>query len=337
MKNQDFVTHVKYAFQNGVFVLIAELNNRLKKTAYFKRVKDLSLNKERVILLQVVTAKCLNQNCERTSFVLPNRFADKFSRSTRRRKETAVSVLVEDNTSCGRTAKRLSSSFNAGCGKSTVDRWKHESAKKYSFAEIVPRLGFSGVLGLDEVKPKRSNKYAYLASDVKTGKILYVQHVKRRDFKNTREFLLILKSFGIQPQALVIDMWKGFPEAVSCVFPNAVIQYDFFHVMKEVHRPLYAALTKYRRMIKKSRKKKCLHPFLWKNRYKIFTGDGKLTRKDRKAIRRLLKEHKGTIITEIVQFRKDIRKIFDSKTRAMAVKKRDALRVKYRRRASEKS
>lgn len=195
----------------------------------------------------------------------------------------------------------------------------------------MPKLGFSGVLGLDEVKPKRSNKYAYIASDVKTGRILYMQHVKRRDFKNTKEFLLTLKSFGIQPQALVIDMWKGFPEAVSCVFPNAVIQYDFFHVMKEVHRPLYAALTKYRRTIKKSGKKKHLHPFLWKNRYKIFTGNGKLTRKDRKAIRRLLKEHKGTIIEEIVQFRKDVRKIFDSKTRAMAVKKRDALRVKYRR------
>lgn len=192
-------------------------------------------------------------------------------------------------------------------------------------------LGFSGVLGLDEVKPKRSNKYAYLASDVKTGKILYVQHVKRRDFKNTKEFLLTLKNFGLNPYALVIDMWKGFPEAVSCVFPNAVIQYDFFHVMKEVHRPLYAALTKYRRMIKKSRKKKCLHPFLWKNRYKVFTGDGKLTRKDRKAIRRLLKEHKGTIIAEILEFRKEVRKIFDGKTYGKAIKRRDVLRAKYKR------
>jgi transposase-like protein len=211
-----------------------------------------------------------------------------------------------------------------------VDRWKHEAAKKLSFAEIVPKLGFSGILGLDEVKPRRSKKYAYIASDVKTGKILYVQHVKRRDFRNTRDFLLKLKSFGLNPHAFVIDMWKGFPEAVSCVFPDALVQYDFFHVMKEVHKPLYAALTKYRRSIKKSGKKKHLHAFLWKNRYKIFTGDGKLTRKDRKIIRRLLKEHEGTIIAEIVEFRRDVRKIFDSKTQAMAVKRRDKLRAKYR-------
>ncbi len=277
-----------------------------------------------------MTAKCKNPKCERTVFALPNRFADKFSRSSRKRKETAVSILVEDNVSCERTSRRLSSSFNAGCSKSTVDRWKHEHAKKYSFAEIIPKLGFSGVLGIDEFKPRRSNKYSYIASDVKTGRILYVQRVKRRDFINTRDFLLTLKSFGLNPYALVIDMWKGFPGAVSCVFPNAVIQYDFFHVMKEVHRPLYAAMTKYRRMIKKSRKKKHLHPFLWKNRYKIFTGNGKLTRKDRKAIRCLLKEHQGTIITEIVEFRKDVRKIFDGKTYAAAVKRRDALQVKYR-------
>lgn len=276
-----------------------------------------------------MTAKCENPECERTAFALPNKFADKFLRSTRRRKETAVSILVEDNTSCGRTARRLSSSFNAGCGKSTVDRWKHGAAKKCSFADIVPRLGFSGVLCLDEFKPGRSNKYAYIASDVKTGRILYARHVKRRDFKNTRDFLLTLKSFGLDPHAFVIDLWKGFPEAVSCIFPNAVIEYDFFHVMKEVHKPLYAAFKKYRRTIKNSRKRKHLHPFLWKNRFKIFTGDGKLTRKDRRAVRRLLKEHEGTIIGEIVEFRKDVRKIFDSKTYAMAVKRRDALRTEY--------
>ncbi len=212
-----------------------------------------------------------------------------------------------------------------------MDRWKHEAARQYSFAEIIPMLGFSGFLGLDEVKPKRSGKYSYIASDVKTGKILYIAEVKRRNSKNTKRFLLELKGFGIDPHALGIDMWKGFPEAISAVFPNAIIQYDFFHVMKEVHRPLYKAFTKYRRQIKKSRNKKHLHAFLWKNRYKPFTGEGKLTRKDRKAIRRLLKEHAGTILGEIVQFRKDVRKIFDSKTYGMAVKRRDALRMKYRR------
>ncbi len=212
-----------------------------------------------------------------------------------------------------------------------MDRWKHEAARKYSFAEIIPMLGFSGFLGLDEVKPKRSGKYSYIASDVKTGKILYIAEVKRRDVKNTKKFLITSKGFGIDPYAVTLDMWKGFPEAVSAVFPKAIIQYDFFHVMKEVHRPLYAALTKYRRQIKKSRNKKHLHAFLWKNRYKLFTGEGKLTRKDRKAVRRLLKEHRGTILEEIVLFRKDVRKIFDSKNYATAVKRRDALRKKYRR------
>lgn len=217
-----------------------------------------------------------------------------------------------------------------------MDRWKHETAKKYSFAGIIPRIGFSGVLGIDEVKPRRSKKYAYLASDVKAGKILYIAIVKRRDFENTKLFLLDLKTFGIEPHALVIDMWKGFPGAVSCVFPKAVVQYDFFHVMKEVHKPLYEALTKYRRRIKKSRRKKHLHPFLWKNRYKLFTGEGKLTKTDKQTIRCLLKEHKGTILEEIVRFRKDVRKIFDSKTCGKAEKNRDALRKKYRKKCFRK-
>ncbi len=331
MKNRNLATHSKHAYQNTAFVPIADKNSLLKKTEYFKRIRDISLNKERTILLRIVTAKCLNPDCKRTSFALPNGLADKFSRSTRRRKDEAVSILVDDNAGCERAAKKLSSSFNAGCGKSTVDRWKHEMANRHSFAEIIPKLDFSGILGLDEVKPRRSKKYAYIASDVKHGKILYMQTVKRRDVRNTKKFLLTLKGFGPDPDVAVIDMWKGFPEALSAVFPNAIIQYDFFHVMKEVHRPLYAALTKYRRQIKKSRNKKHLHAFLWKNRYKPFTGEGKLTRKDRKAVRRLLREHKGTILEEIFQFRKDVRKIFDSKTYSMAVKRRDALRKKYRR------
>jgi len=41
-----------------------------------------------------------------------------------------------------------------------------------------------------------------------------------------------------QVSEVSIDMWGGFPKAIQEVFPNAIVVYDRFHVMKYVNEEL---------------------------------------------------------------------------------------------------
>jgi len=123
-----------------------------------------------------VYAKCLNPDCKVNSFALRDKF-ERYQRATSRLKAEAVAGLIDDNSTLPRVAERLNRSFNTTGSKSSIDRWKHEQASKYSFKNIIAHLNFSGILCFDEYKPKRSKTYDLMASDALSGRILYVDTV----------------------------------------------------------------------------------------------------------------------------------------------------------------
>jgi len=45
-------------------------------------------------------------------------------------------------------------------------------------------------------------------------------------------FVKKLDSFGINPWAVIFDLWAAFPRQVRKVWPNIIIQYDYFHIMQ---------------------------------------------------------------------------------------------------------
>jgi transposase len=115
-----------------------------------------------------------------------------------------------------------------------------------------------------------------------------------------------------------VDFWLAYPRAIKAIYPDALIQYDFFHVIQNVHRHLYKALTAYRKTFKavktdneQEKIRKALHTKLWQNRYVLFTNDEHLTDEQRQLLDELLEEHTDTIVEQIVVFRQHLRTMFN--------------------------
>lgn len=127
----------------------------VKDREHWRKMKDLSLEKPTLLSVQRISAKCLNPACKRKSFVLPIPGIEKYQRITLRVKDEALNKNILDNMPYHKTTSSLSR-LNTSGSKSSLDRWKQREADRYNFKDIIGRLGFSGVLSIDEYKPKRA-------------------------------------------------------------------------------------------------------------------------------------------------------------------------------------
>lgn len=303
-----------------------------KERENWKMVKDVSLNRAKILKVQTVYAKCLNPDCKLNSFALRSKF-ERYQRATSRLKAEAVAGLIEDNSTLPRVAQRLNRSFNTTGSKSAVDRWKHEEADKYSFKDIIAHLDFSGILCFDEYKPKRSKTYDLIASDAISGRILYIDNVPclfyTPKFKaggiargHIEQFINKLRNLGIAPYAVIIDLATAYPKQVRKVFPDVIIQFDYFHVIQEVQRYIRNAIISFRKELaaqgledEKSE--------IWQHKWKLLKNMDNWTIKDHRIIEELMFHYRGTIIEKALIFKEQLRDIFDnSKSRFEAYHKR---------------
>ena len=301
-----------------------------KKKEHYKKVKDISVNYPLLLRVQVVYAKC-KHGCP--SFALPTPGVEKYQRATSRLKEEAVASIIQDNSTTIRTAKRLNRSFNTAGAKSAIDRWKHEEARKYSFKEIIAHLGFSGILCFDEYKPKRSKTYDLIASDAITGKMLYLDSVPclfyTPKFKaggiargHIEEFIAKLKDLGITPYAVIIDLATAYPKQVKKVYPDVIIQFDYFHVIREIQRCIRNTITTFRNELalqgledEKSE--------IWHYKWRLLKNMNNWTIRDHRGIEKLVSSYRGTVIEKALIFKEQLRDIFDnSKSKLEAYHKR---------------
>ena len=123
---------------------------------------------------------------------------------------------------------------------------------------------------------------------------------------------------GLQIKLFYVDFWLAYPPAIKAVFPEAHIQYDFFHTIQNIHRHLYKALTAYRKAFKaaatepaQAEVRKALHKKLWQHRYLLFTNEENLSAEQRQILDELLQEHADTIVEQIVLFRQQLRTMFN--------------------------
>ena len=93
-------------------------------------------------------------------------------------------------------------------------------------------------MSIDEVSQRKGRgNFVTVVSDIDQGKLLEVIDSHQQDE--------IIKALKIQPiemrekvKEVSVDMWGGFPKVIAEVFPNAVLVYDRFHVMKPVNEEL---------------------------------------------------------------------------------------------------
>lgn len=93
-------------------------------------------------------------------------------------------------------------------------------------------------LSIDEVSMRKGHQnFVTVVSDIERGVLLEVLNGHKQE-----EIIEMLMKQPLEfregVEEVSIDMWGGFPKVVSKVFPNAVIVFDRFHVMKAVNEEL---------------------------------------------------------------------------------------------------
>jgi len=272
----------------------------------------------------MVYAKCLNPDCKRKCFSLPVKNVSKYKRATNRLIQESIAGIIDDNSTAPRIARRLNRTFNTTGSKSSVDRWKSQEADKIDIKEIISKLGFSGILCIDEYKPKRAKGYDLIDSDSKTSRILYLEKAYGLGRGIVKEHFETIKSFGIKPWAIIFDMRSCFPKAAKTVFgKDIIIQHDYFHAMKIIHYHLNRAMAEYRRILKEQGIDTL---DIWLARWIILKNMERWTFKECRIVENLLSRYQRTTIEDILILKQKVRGIFlKSKSQQEAYLRRDEL------------
>ncbi len=170
-------------------------------------------------------------------------------------------------------------------------------------------------LHIDEYKAKGTRSWEVMLRD-EHGRLLFSARLKQRDQRHLQAILRWLHMLGLQIQTVYVDFWPAYPPAIRAIFPDAQIQYDFFHVIQNIHRHLYKALTAYRKAFKSAssepaqrKARAALHKKLWEHRYLLFTNAENLSDEHQRLLQELLSEHADTLVEQIVSFRHCLRDI----------------------------
>jgi transposase len=107
-----------------------------------------------------------------------------------------------------------------------------------------------------------------------------------------------LKGWGLNFHAFYIDGCKAYKEAIPLVYPEAVIQYDYFHIIQNIFRHLWRATVSHRKEIKAEVKEtndvelsvwlEELADRLLTNRGLLFKNDERMSVEERRTLRELL-------------------------------------------------
>lgn len=222
--------------------------------------------------------------------------------------------------------------FHVEISKSALGRWIEEAAGHLPDAKgMVERLIADRPVSeahLDEIFPKgRRKKICVVVVKDEHGRILATREMAERTTDNVVAFLQELKSWGLNFGAFYIDGCQAYKEAIPLVYGEAVIQYDYFHIIQNIFRHLWRDMVRHRRKIKAEAKQwfdeelsdwlEELAKRLWKHRYLLFKHEERMNADERKTLRELMADD-----VDVSVLRKFIKKVWgifrDSKGEAGA-------------------
>jgi len=127
--------------------------------------------------------------------------------------------------------------FQVTVSKSAIDRWVDEVGDSLpSEDEMVKLLHKEKPITqghFDELFPLGTDKCLVVLKD-EHGRIVATQEVEKRDEEHVKPFLERMKRLGLDLQAFYIDHWQAYANAIKAVYPQAHIQFDYFHSMQNV-------------------------------------------------------------------------------------------------------
>jgi len=191
--------------------------------------------------------------------------------------------------------------FQVTISKSALDRWVDEVADSLpSEDEMVQLLHQQKPITnghLDEIFPLGTEACVLVLKD-EHGRIVAAEEVEKRDEEHTKPFLERLKRLGLDLKVFYIDHWPAYFNAIGAVYPEAEIQYDYFHILQNIWRKVWDEFRAHRRDLKArgeaaetkrySEKLKGLATKLWQNRYLFFKADKNLSAKEKETMQEVL-------------------------------------------------
>ncbi len=99
-----------------------------------------------------------------------------------------------------------------------------------------PRLKDVAYIAIDEFAVQKGHKFMTVVMDLESGRVLFVGDGKSAE--TLEPFWKLVRCSGARIQAVAIDMWPAFIDAVTNNLPNAQIVFDRFHITKMVNDAL---------------------------------------------------------------------------------------------------
>ncbi len=133
------------------------------------------------------------------------------------------------------------------------------------------------------------------------NRILMTHEAASENGDDARQFLQQLKDLGLHVTAAFSDYSQSFTEAIQAVFPQARVQADHFHTVKNIWGHLKKSLLSYRRQVKASGEETHEKPLmeraktLWKLRWSLLKKPANLSVEEKQAIAELEREDAGFV------------------------------------------
>ena len=141
------------------------------------------------------------------------------------------------------------------------------------------------LLAVDEIAIKKGHHYMSVVLDYETGRVVWLG--EGRKFETLAGFFALLSAEDRAAiEAVAMDMWAPYEQAVRAYLPHARIVYDFFHVVAKYNREVLDAVRReaYRKADDPQERK-----FIKGSRFLLYKNDESLTRKQRPHLNELLR------------------------------------------------
>ncbi len=211
--------------------------------------------------------------------------------------------------------------------RATLHRWKQSAVDYIPHQTIIQQLDFSGVLSVDEFRPKRSKTFDLFATDRIKGRILFLDETPDRyaiSGTSATRFFQQVQAFSITPSAIIADMAGGIAKGARTVFPQARYQYDYFHVSRAIHEKLRQEIRLVWWRLQQERRTDEA-ALLWDAQWALLRNEESWTPRDEERWDAVTHRFPGTIIARLPAFKQELRDIFDrSRTMVEAFQRRAA-------------
>jgi len=213
--------------------------------------------------------------------------------------------------------------FHLNVSKSSLDRWVKQCAARLPDGRGMARALHADIpiteASFDEIFSKGQRpKHCTLVLRDGNGRIFAVRQVEERTEETVTEFLQEVKSWGLCLRAFYVDGCEAYRLAIKTVFPEAAIQYDYFHIIQNVWRKLRRAVVARRKELKaqgeseeapaSSERLLLLAKRIWENRYLFFKRDENLTDEEEHALPELMEQE--PLLAKVRGFVKGVWRIF---------------------------